>query len=190
MSMKSIVVFASGSGTNAENIIRYYQGGDKARVSAVFCNNPEAGVIEKAENLNVPVVLFNKAQLLTPGFIEIQLTHYQTDLIVLAGFLWLFPARLVQLYPGKILNIHPALLPAYGGKGMYGDRVHQAVLENHEHEHGVTVHLVNEHYDEGNIVMQESFPIEASETLESVTKKIHLLEFSIYPKAISKILGI
>jgi phosphoribosylglycinamide formyltransferase-1 len=188
--MKSIVIFASGSGTNAENIIRHYADCPKARVTAVFCNKPDAGVIERASNLGVPVVLFSREQCNTEGYLDEQLSLYKPDLIVLAGFLWLFPERLVKKYRDHILNIHPALLPAYGGKGMFGEHVHRAVLQNGDKIHGVTVHKVNEKYDEGEIVLQESFAVEPGETLTSLTEKIHKLEFSIYPQAISKILGI
>ena len=188
--MKSIVIFASGSGTNAENIIRYYAECPKARVTAVFCNKPEAGVIAKAQKWSVPLVMFNREQCLQKGFLDEQLDLFKPDIIVLAGFLWLFPERLVRKYSNRILNIHPALLPAYGGKGMYGEHVHRAVLQNSDSMHGVTVHKVNEKYDEGEIVLQESFPILQDETLNSLTEKIHQLEFSMYPRAISKILGI
>lgn len=188
--MKSIVIFASGSGTNAENIIRHYAECPKARVTAVFCNKPEAGVIARAQKWSVPVVMFNRAHCEQEGFLDEQLALYSPDIIVLAGFLWLFPERLVRKYTNRILNIHPALLPAYGGKGMYGEHVHRAVLEHGDMVHGVTVHKVNEKYDEGEIVLQESFPISQDETLNSMTEKIHQLEFSIYPRAISKILDI
>jgi phosphoribosylglycinamide formyltransferase-1 len=188
--MKSIVIFASGSGTNAENIISYYAECPKARVTAVFCNKPGAGVIERAKKWNVPVVLFNKENCLQVGILDEQLNHYRPDIIVLAGFLWLFPDRLVKKYNERILNIHPALLPAYGGKGMYGEHVHRAVLQNGDKIHGVTVHKVNEKYDEGEIILQESFAVEAGETLTSLSEKINKVEFSVYPQAISKILGI
>ncbi len=188
--MKSIVIFASGSGTNAENIIGHFAECPKARVTAVFCNKQGAGVIERANKLGVPVVLFTREQCNTEGFLDEQLSQYKPDLIVLAGFLWLFPDRLVKRYNDRILNIHPALLPAYGGKGMFGEHVHRAVLLNGDKVHGVTVHKVNEKYDEGEIVMQSSFAVEPEETLDSVTAKIHKLEFSLYPEAISKILGI
>jgi len=188
--MKSIVIFASGSGTNAENIIQHFAECPKARVTAVFCNKPGAGVIARAEKWGVPVVLFSKEDCGNSGFLDEQLNRYNPDVIVLAGFLWLFPERLVKKYSNSILNIHPALLPAYGGKGMYGEHVHRAVLQNREKSHGITIHKVNEKYDEGEIVLQESFSLEPDETLDSVTEKIHKLEFSLYPKAISKILGI
>lgn len=188
--MKSIVIFASASGTNAENIIRHFANCPKAGVTAVFCNKPEAGVISRAEKCGVPVVMFNKENCLNEGFLDKELIEYRPDVIVLAGFLWLFPERLVKKFHNHILNIHPALLPKYGGKGMYGDNIHRAVLQNGDKIHGVTIHKVNEKYDEGEIVMQESFPVALNETLDSLTDKIHQLEFTLYPKAISRILGI
>jgi phosphoribosylglycinamide formyltransferase-1 len=188
--MKSIVIFASGSGTNAENIIHHYAECPKARVTAIFCNKPGAGVIARAQKWSVPVVLFTRENCQQEGFLDEQLNLYRPDIIVLAGFLWLFPERLVKKYRNTILNIHPALLPSYGGKGMYGDNVHRAVLENGEKTHGITIHMVNEKYDEGEIILQESFAVDPDETMDSLTDKIHKLEFLHYPKAISKILGI
>lgn len=186
--MKNIVVFASGNGSNAMNLAAHFNSGSKARVVAVFCNNPEAGIIEKASAVNIPVVLFNRAQMQEPGFLETALDTYSPDIIALAGFLWLFPARLVKQYPNRIVNIHPALLPAYGGKGMFGDHVHKAVLHNKETRHGVTVHLVNEHYDEGRILLQESFDIRPEDNLESVKKRIHELEYRLFPAALEQLL--
>jgi len=185
--MKKLVVFASGSGTNALNLIHHFKKGETARVVAVFCNNPNAGVIDKAKKENVPVIVFSKQDFQENNF-DSTLSDCNPDLIVLAGFLLLFPQSLVAKYTNKIVNIHPAVLPKYGGRGMYGDHVHNAVLANGEKEHGVTVHLVNEEYDKGEIISQEAFKIEKNDTLESVAKKIHALEFEIYPKAIEKIL--
>ena len=186
--MKHIVVFASGNGSNAMNLADYFSRSGKARVVAVFCNNPEAGIIKKAESAGIPVVTFNRAQMQEPGFLEAALEPYSPDLIALAGFLWLFPARLVKQYPNRIVNIHPALLPAYGGKGMYGDHVHRAVLHNKESRHGVTVHLVNEHYDEGQILLQDSFEISPEDTLETVKQRIHDLEYLLFPAALEQLL--
>jgi phosphoribosylglycinamide formyltransferase-1 len=187
-SMKHIVVFASGNGSNAMNLIHHFSTGNKARVVAVFCNNPEAGIIEKAKAAGVPVVLFNRAQFSEAGVFDAQLAAFQPDIIALAGFLWLFPSRLVQQYANRIVNIHPALLPAYGGKGMYGDHVHRAVLANKETRHGVSVHLVNEHYDEGHILLQESFEIAPDDTLETVKQRIHEIEDRLFPAALEQLL--
>lgn len=187
--MKNIVVFASGSGSNALNLIRHFRQGERARVVAVFCNNPGAGVIAKARQEEVPVVLFNRSELNEAGRLDSELQHYRPDVIVLAGFLWLFPGRLISAYPDKIVNIHPALLPAYGGKGMYGNRVHEAVLANAEKKHGVTVHLVNEQYDKGAILRQESFDVPAGATLDDITARIHAIEYRIFPEAVEQLLG-
>ncbi|MEY3983185.1 MAG: hypothetical protein RL160_742 [Bacteroidota bacterium] len=187
-SMKHIVVFASGNGSNAMNLIQRFKTGTKARVVAVFCNNPEAGIIEKAKAEGVPVVLFNRTQFREAGAFDEQLAAFQPDIIALAGFLWLFPSRLVQQYPNRIVNIHPALLPAYGGKGMYGDHVHRAVLANKETRHGVSVHLVNEHYDEGQILLQESFALRPDDTLETIKQRIHELEYRLFPAALEQLL--
>lgn len=187
--MKRLVIFASGSGTNAENIIRHFQHSEKARVVAVFCNNPQAGVIERAARYEVPVVLFNREMFRSGEGFDLPLEKFHPDLIVLAGFLWLIPERLVEKYRGRMINIHPALLPAYGGKGMYGQHVHRAVLEAGDTEHGVTVHYVNEHFDDGEIILQEKFSIDNTDTPETVESKIHEIEFRIYPAAIEKIIG-
>ncbi len=186
--MKNIVIFASGSGTNALNLIKYFNQGKLARVAAVFCNNPDAGVIQKANGEHIPVHIFSKIELNTGGKLDDILEDYQPDCIVLAGFLLLFPHRWVEKYENKIVNIHPALLPKYGGKGMYGDHVHKAVLEAKEKTHGVTVHLVNEQYDKGKILLQKSFEVEKDDDLNSIAKKIHQIEFEIFPKAIEKLL--
>lgn len=185
----NIVIFASGSGTNALNLIRHFKNSDKARVVAVFCNKPEAGVIAKAEGEQVPVVMFSREDLLHEGRLDRELQRFQPDVIALAGFMWLFPERLVRRYKNRIVNIHPALLPAYGGKGMYGDRVHRAVLANGEKKHGVTVHLVNEQYDKGAILRQESFDVPAGATLDDIAARIHAIEYRIFPEAVEQLLG-
>lgn len=187
--MKNLVIFASGSGTNAQNLIRHFKHHPLARVAAVFCNNPDAGVIEKAGHENVPVFLFDRKTMHEGELLDKELDKYHTDYIILSGFLWLFPSRLVQKYPGKIVNIHPALLPKFGGKGMYGDHVHRAVLAAGETEHGVTVHLVNEHYDEGKILLQEKFEVHPGDSLETISSKIHQIEYRIFPLAIEKLLN-
>ena len=146
--MKKIVLFASGNGSNAENIIKHFKNSSQGTVVAVFVNNPHAKVIERAQNQNVNTLVFTKEQL-SSGFVLEKLNEIQPDLIVLAGFLWMFPSNIINEYPNKVINIHPALLPKYGGKGMYGKFVHQAVLENNEKETGITIHFVNENYDEG-----------------------------------------
>ena len=187
--MKKIVLFASGSGTNAENIILYFNQKLTAKVVSVFCNNPNAKVLDRAKNLNVPTVVFSKEEL-NIGFVLNKLEKYKPDLIVLAGFLWQFPASIIEKYPNSIINIHPALLPKYGGKGMYGMKVHAAVLEKNEPETGITIHYVNEHYDEGNIIFQQSVKIDDCKTPEEIAAKIHELEHKHFPMVIEEILNL
>ena len=185
--MKKIVIFASGSGTNAENIIKYFEKKKSATVVSVFTNNSNAKVIERATNLKVSSEIFSKNELFE-GKVLKKLNIYQPDLIVLAGFLLKFPESIIEKYPNKIINIHPALLPKYGGKGMYGMNVHKAVVENQEKESGITIHYVNENYDEGNIIFQESFPLLGNETPDDVAEKIHELEQKYFPEVIEKII--
>lgn len=185
--MKKIVLFASGSGTNAENIILYFREKRTAEVVAVFSNNPEAKVLERAKKLEVPTVVFSKDEL-NSGFVSDQLSGFYPDLIVLAGFLWKFPASIIEQFQKKIINIHPALLPKYGGKGMYGMKVHAAVLENKEPETGITIHHVNEHYDEGNIIFQYAITTDGCSTAEDIAHKIHQIEHKHFPHVIEEML--
>ena len=185
--MKKIIIFASGSGTNAENIIKYFANKNSATVVAVFTNNSNAKVIDKASDLKVSSEIFSKNELFEGNVLE-KLIKIQPDLIVLAGFLLKLPASIIENYPNQIINIHPALLPKYGGKGMYGMNVHKAVVENKENETGITIHYVNENYDEGNIIFQESFSLSGNETPEDVAKKIHELEQCHFPEVIEKII--
>ena len=184
--MKKIVLFASGSGTNVENIIRYFQEKKTAEVVAVFCNNPNAKVLERAQNLNIPTFVFSKEALNSTLVLE-KLSEYQPDLIVLAGFLLQFPIAIIKEFP-NIINIHPALLPKYGGKGMYGMHVHRAVLENKESETGITIHYVTENYDEGAIVFQKAISVEDCVSSEEVATKIHQLEQEYFPSTIEQLL--
>ena len=185
--MKKIVVFASGSGTNAENIIRYFKSTGIASVVGVFTNKAEAQVIQRAEKYQVPTQVFSKNDLETGKVLQ-KINAIQPDLIVLAGFLLKFPESIVVSYPDKIINIHPALLPKYGGKGMYGMHVHQAVVENKEPKTGITIHYVNENYDEGNIIFQKEVTVLVSDTPEVVAAKIHELEQDHFPAVIEKLL--
>ena len=187
--MKNIVLFASGSGTNAENIIRYFNEKHTAKVTAVFSNNPTAKVIDRAKNNEVTTVVFTKDEL-HDGYVLEQLNVLQPDLIVLAGFLWQFPTSIIERYPNRIINIHPALLPKYGGKGMYGIKVHAAVLNNKETETGITIHHVNEHYDEGNIIFQQSIKIDDCTTPEEIAEKIKKLEHEHFPIVIEEFLNL
>ena len=185
--MKKIVIFASGSGTNAENIIKYFTNKDCATVVSVFTNNSNAKVIERASDLKISSEIFSKNELFEDKVLE-KLKNIDPDLIVLAGFLLKLPPSIIENYPNKIINIHPALLPKYGGKGMYGMNVHKAVVENQEKESGITIHYVNENYDEGNIIFQESFPLSGKETPDDVAHKIHELEQRHFPEVIEKII--
>jgi phosphoribosylglycinamide formyltransferase-1 len=185
--MMKIVLFASGSGTNAENIIRHFKATKTASVEAVFTNKADAQVIQRAEKYQVPSQVFSKNDLETGKVLQ-EINIIQPDLIVLAGFLLKFPETIVSAYPDKIINIHPALLPKYGGKGMYGMHVHQAVVENKESKTGITIHYVNENYDEGNIIFQKEVAVLISDTPEVVAAKIHELEQDHFPAVIEKLI--
>ena len=186
--MKRIAIFASGSGTNAENIIRYFKTNGKAITEVVLCNNPKAPVIERARLLHTPSLIITKEDLYDSSKIEKLLERLKIDLIVLAGFLWLIPESLVKKFPRRIINIHPALLPQHGGKGFYGSRVHEAVLDSGLKKSGITIHYVNEKFDEGEIIFQAACDIADNETPESLAKKIHQLEHEHYPQVIEKLL--
>jgi len=186
--MKKIVIFASGSGTNAENIIKYFENREIAAVVAVFSNNPNAKVLDRAIKFHLPIETFSKDEL-NEGLVLQKINAIQPDLIVLAGFLLKFPESIVETYPNKIINIHPALLPKYGGKGMYGMNVHRAVVENKEKETGITIHFVNENYDEGNIIFQERVALLETDSPETVAEKIHELEQDNFPKVIEHLLS-
>lgn len=182
--MKKIAIFASGSGSNAENIASYYKNNNKAQVELILTNNPKAGVIDRAKKLNIPCIVFTKEQFdSSDAIIDIFKSH-NIDFIVLAGFLWLFPAKIIRFYPKRIVNIHPALLPKYGGKGMYGEKVHNAVLDNGEKETGITIHYVNKNYDEGDIIFQAICNVDPADTTESLSQKVHELEYKYYPQII------
>ena len=187
--MKRIAIFASGSGTNAENIIKYFHGNKIAEVVLVFSNNPNAFVLERASGLNVKSVVFNKEQLKDPNWAAQNVYNLDLDLIVLAGFLWKFPAHLLQQFKNKVLNIHPALLPKYGGKGMYGSHVHKAVVANQESESGITIHYVNEHYDEGAVIFQAKCFVLETDTFNELAAKIHELESKHFSEVIHNILA-
>ena len=186
--MKKIVVFASGSGSNAERIATYFSEKGSAQVSLILCNNLQAGVLERAKRLDIPSLVFNRQAFYKTNVVLDVLKTQQPDLIVLAGFLWKVPENLITAYPNRILNIHPSLLPKYGGKGMYGSHVHEAVIANAEKESGITIHYVNEHYDEGNIIFQAKTTVLPTDTPDTLAEKIHLLEYEHFPKIIEKLL--
>lgn len=185
---KNIAIFASGSGTNAENIIRYFQENDLIRVALVLSNRSDAYVLERANRLEVPSGVFLKDDWISGEQILILLREYNIDFIVLAGFLVRVPEVLLHAYPDKIINIHPALLPKFGGKGMYGDRVHEAVVAAGEKESGITIHYINERYDEGNTIVQVKCPILPEDSPGEVAEKVHSLEYEYYPQVIEKLL--
>ncbi|MGB1269011.1 MAG: phosphoribosylglycinamide formyltransferase [Flavobacteriaceae bacterium] len=187
--MKRIVIFASGSGTNAENIIKHFQDNGLAKVIHVLSNKKDAKVLTRASALGVTNSSFDKDELLKTTMIYDLMLELKPDLIVLAGFLLKFPKNIIAAFPNKIINVHPALLPKYGGKGMYGSNVHKAVVANNENESGITIHYVNEHYDEGNIIFQASTQIIASDNFEDVAAKIHVLEQKHFPLVIEQLLN-
>ena len=186
--MKRIIIFASGSGTNTQNIIEYFQQNKIAKVVLVLSNKEDAKVLERANTLNIPFLSFTKADLYTSNKVLDVLKKEMPDLIVLAGFLLKLPENILQAYPNKVINIHPALLPKYGGKGMYGSFVHESVLANNEAETGITIHYVNENYDEGAIIFQKSVFLTEGDTPETVASKVHKLEYKYFPKIIERVL--
>lgn len=186
--MKKIAIFASGNGTNAEKIFQDLQIDASIQVSLVLTNNSKAGIIARAEKFNIPVKVFNREEFYQSNEIIELLREMKIQLIVLAGFLWLLPPNLIEAFPGKIINIHPALLPKYGGKGMYGMNVHNAVIAAKEPESGITIHYINEKYDEGEIILQEKCQVLESDSPEDLAKKVQQLEHEFYPKVIRHIL--
>ena len=183
--MKNIAIFASGNGTNAQQIIEFFKKSDSIRVSVVYTNNSKAGVILRAEKLNISTVVFTRNSFYNTTEIIDSLKSNNIDLIVLAGFLWLVPQLLINSFTNKIINIHPALLPKYGGKGMYGMYVHNAIIAAGEAKSGITIHKVNEIYDNGDIIFQTYVDIEKDDTPELLANKIHLLEHKYFPKVIN-----
>jgi len=184
--MVRIAVFASGSGTNAENIINYFENHKQIKVIFVLTNNKNAGVIERAERLDIPLKVFSKKELFSSEFASF--LELKADYLILAGFLLKIPNDIIDSFPNKIINIHPALLPKYGGKGMYGKHVHEAVVENKEKESGITIHYVNENYDEGAIIFQETVSLKDSDTPDDVAAKIHILEQKNFPEVIESVI--
>lgn len=189
--MNKIAIFASGSGTNAENIIETCKENKKIEISAIFSNNKNAFVIQRAINHNIKHHIFSRTDFYKTNKIINLLQSEDIDFIVLAGFLWLIPENLINMYPDKIINIHPALLPKYGGKGMYGMNVHKAIAENKEKETGITIHYVNKEYDKGNIIFQAKCDVLESDTPDQIAKKVHALEYEHFPRVIQEtVLGL
>jgi len=183
--MIRIAIFASGNGTNAENIIKYFDKSIYARVVLVLSNNKNAKVLQRANRLNISSVYFDRHDFLTSKAVG-SLLKDQADFIILAGFLWRIPPYIIEIFPNKIINIHPALLPKYGGKGMYGARVHEAVKNNNETKTGISIHYVNEQYDEGALIFQQTVPVSSNDTALIIAQKVHQLEYVHFPKVIEE----
>ncbi|WP_245964536.1 phosphoribosylglycinamide formyltransferase [Rufibacter immobilis] len=184
---KNIVIFASGSGSNAQRLLEHFEQHPQIQVVALFSNNAEAFALQRAQNFGVPALVFDRAAL-KAGEVQAQVESYSPDLIVLAGFLWLLPASFVQAFPNKIINIHPSLLPKFGGKGMHGQHVHQAVLDAREAQTGITIHYVNEHYDEGAPIFQEFCEVQPQDTCETLSARVLALEHRHLPRVVEKLL--
>ena len=185
--MKRIAIFASGSGSNAEAIAHYLTDRTDVEISLILTNNPEAGVIQRARRLHIPVVVFDRKTFYNSDRIIELLLNQKIDLVVLAGFMMLIPEKLVQTFPRRILNIHPALLPKYGGKGMYGHFVHEAVVAEGEAESGITIHFVNEVYDEGEIIFQATCALSPTDTPDDVARKVQVLEHEHFPRVVEQV---
>jgi phosphoribosylglycinamide formyltransferase-1 len=188
INIKNIALFASGSGTNAEQIILHFKGSEKGRVKLLLSNTSKAYALSRAENLGIPTHIFSREDFCNSEKVINLLQKINIDLIVLAGFLWLVPENMIKAFPDKIINIHPALLPKYGGKGMYGMHVHQAVIDSGDSESGISIHFVNEIYDEGKIIFQAKCAINKHDTPESLAQKIHQLEYEFFPKVIEELI--
>ena len=184
----TIIIFASGAGSNAQQIINHFKQNKEVKVALIVCNNPKAGVLQIAAKEQIPVLLIQKDEFVKSGYWD-EIKKYHPDLIVLAGFLWKIPQKLIDNLPGKIVNIHPALLPSYGGKGMYGKAVHDAVIKGKEKESGITIHFVDDKYDHGDIIFQAKCSLDDAETAETLAEKIHILEHQYFPVIIENILN-
>ncbi|MEO8823133.1 MAG: phosphoribosylglycinamide formyltransferase [Ginsengibacter sp.] len=187
MREQNIIIFASGTGSNTQQIINYFKADKEIKISLIVCNNPKAGVLQIAANEQIPVLLIQKDEFVRSGYLD-EIRKYHPDLIVLAGFLWKIPEKLITHFPRQIINIHPALLPAYGGKGMYGNAVHNAVVNAKEKESGITIHYVDDKYDHGEIIFHAKCFLDSAETPESLAGKIHKLEHQYLAVTIENIL--
>ena len=187
--MNKLALFASGSGSNVENFVNYFAGKQDTEISLVLCNNPDAYVIERCKRLDIKCITFNRDTFYNSTDILDILKEHGINFIVLAGFLWLIPSYLINAFEKKMVNIHPALLPKFGGKGMYGDNVHKAVVANAEKESGITIHYVNERFDEGEIIFQATCPVQPVDTYKEVAEKVHKLEYKHFPEVIEKLLN-
>lgn len=186
--MKKLVIFASGTGSNTQKIIDYFRGSSVAKVALIVCNKPGAGVLQIADKENIPSLIINRHTFYETNEITERLINLSADWIVLAGFLWKIPENMVKAFPRRIINIHPALLPSHGGKGMYGMHVHETVIASGEKESGITIHYVNEKYDEGEMIFQKTCAVSSGDTPESLAQKVHQLEYQWYPQIIEKLI--
>jgi phosphoribosylglycinamide formyltransferase-1 len=186
---KRLVLFASGSGSNVENIIHHFHDKQNITIASVLTNKRDAKVLDRCNRLKINALYFNRTAFYKSDCILNILKSQQPDIIVLAGFLWKIPSNLIETFPNKIINIHPALLPKYGGKGMYGNHVHQAVKDNQESETGITIHYVNENYDEGAIIHQSKTEVLTNDSVEAIAKKVQALEYEHFPQVIEKLLS-
>jgi len=187
MKKKRIAVFASGSGTNAQKIFEHFQNSYIAEIGCVLSNKPDALVLDRANKFKIPSFVFNRNQFYNSDDVLNVLIEKKIEIIVLAGFLWLVPENLLSQFSNRIINIHPALLPKYGGKGMYGAIVHETIVKNKEKESGITIHFANTHFDEGEIIFQAKCKIEIDDTPEIVARKVQMLEHQFYPEIIEKV---
>jgi phosphoribosylglycinamide formyltransferase-1 len=188
MPLKRIAIFASGSGSNAQRIMEHFKRHKEMEVAIVLSNRADSYVLQRADNFEIPTQVFSKEELYDSSTILKLLKNLDIDMIVLAGFLWLIPANIIRQYPKRIINIHPALLPKYGGKGMYGNIIHETVIANHDPETGITIHYVNESFDEGEIIYQNKCVVEKTDTTEKLAYKVHQLEHLHYPRIIEDLL--
>jgi phosphoribosylglycinamide formyltransferase-1 len=185
---KNIAVFASGTGTNTDNLINHFKKTQTANICLIVCNNSQAGVLKIADRNHIPHILIEKEKFFKGDGYVPELKNTQIDFIVLAGFLWKLPSTLINVYRNKIVNIHPALLPKFGGKGMYGNFVHEAVLSAKEKESGITIHFVDEFYDNGKTIFQTTCPVYENDTTETLSKRVHELEYKYFPKVIEEVI--
>lgn len=188
MTVKNIAIFASGEGTNAQSLIDYFKDSDKIKVALIISNKSTANVLNRAKNEKIASLVIEREDFYKSDRIIELLQNAKIDLIVLAGFLWMIPENLIRAFPNRIVNIHPSLLPKFGGKGMYGSNVHKAVIDAGEKESGISIHFVNEKYDEGKIISQHTCVVSENETIESLARKIHQLEYKHLPKTIEVLL--
>jgi phosphoribosylglycinamide formyltransferase-1 len=187
--MKHLAIFASGNGTNAKAIIEYFRQNPEVKIECIICNNAKGKVLTIAQEFQIPYYIISRSDLYKTDHVLNLLKSSNIDLVILAGFLWMIPVKLLEEFPNRIINIHPALLPKFGGEGMYGQRVHESVLYAGEKETGITIHYLNDKYDEGEIIFQKSIPLNEDDTSESIAERVHELEHEWYPRIIEELLN-